>query len=85
MFRFGAPAVRPGALLKRPDNLVIDTAHQKIGHGSSSKGMLSMIASIQAGDKCRCVSAWVAPGLKRTIFDGGTKRVTKTEIIRARR
>jgi hypothetical protein len=32
MFRFSASAMRPGTLLERPDELVIDSAHQQIGH-----------------------------------------------------
>ena len=37
MLRFGAPAMRPRALLERPDDLLIDPANQQIGHIRGSK------------------------------------------------
>jgi hypothetical protein len=56
MFRFRAPAMRPGALLERTDDLVIDSAHQQIGHISGSKGYAINDSIDLADDKSGCVS-----------------------------
>jgi hypothetical protein len=77
MFRFRAPAMRPGALLERPGDLVIDSADQQIGHIPAPRtGDINDSIDITRGKSGR-VSAPGRPGDQRVNLEGGTKRGPK--------
>jgi hypothetical protein len=70
--------MRPRALLERPNDLVIDSAHQQIGHTHSSKidAINDIIDPSRRQDPMR-LCAGSRPGQTLAIFEGGTKRGLK--------